>query len=269
MKITTIDLNGQTVRCAVRTGQANTTPLLMFNGIGASLELVMPFVKTLHPDLDVIVFDVPGVGGSSTPLIPYRFTCLTKVAAQVLDYLDVGQVNVLGLSWGGFFAQQFAHDHPQRCKRLILAATSSGFDAVAPSTKVLGLMASPRRYTDVEYAASIAADIYGGEFRTNKELCLTHAKKMVADKAASNCERGYYYQLMCVFGWTSMCFTHEIKQPTLLMGGTDDPIIPLINMERLAKRIPNSELRIFEDGHLFLLTDPEVVPIITEFLQAA
>jgi pimeloyl-ACP methyl ester carboxylesterase len=54
-------------------GKPHLTPLLIFNGIGANLELVFPFIEALDPDLEVIAFDVPGVGGSSTPRHPYRF----------------------------------------------------------------------------------------------------------------------------------------------------------------------------------------------------
>ena len=119
----TIELDGQTIRTAVRPGSSSLTPLLIFNGIGANLELVMPFVRALDPDLEVIAFDVPGVGGSSTPSTPYRFPGLAKLAARMLDYLDYGQVNAIGVSWGGALAQQFAHDYPERCKKLVLAAT--------------------------------------------------------------------------------------------------------------------------------------------------
>lgn len=268
MNIKTIDLNGRTLRVAIRTGLANTTPLLMFNGIGASLELVLPFVMALHPDLEVIVFDIPGIGGSTTPDIPYRFSNMANTVVQMLDRLGYDQVDVIGLSWGGFLAQQFAHDYPARCRKLILAATSSGADGVAPTMKVLGLMGSPRRYTDAVYAASIAPEIYGGQFRHDPVLALTHAKKMVADKAKTQgTDQGYYFQLFALIGWTSRWWNHKIKQPTLLLAGNDDPIIPLANMERLAKRIPNSILRVFDDGHLFLLTDlPKVMPLITAFL---
>ncbi|NVJ11891.1 alpha/beta fold hydrolase, partial [Myxococcus sp. AM001] len=115
----TIELDGQTIRTAVRPGNGEMTPLLIFNGIGANLELVMPFVRALDPGLEVIAFDVPGVGGSSTPSTPYRFPGLAKLAARMLDYLDYGQVNAIGVSWGGALAQQFAHDYPERCKKLI------------------------------------------------------------------------------------------------------------------------------------------------------
>ena len=122
----TVDLDGQTLRTAVRPGKPHLTPLLIFNGIGANLELVFPFVAALDPDLEVIAFDVPGVGGSSTPNLPYRFPSLAKLTARMLDYLDYGQVNVIGVSWGGALAQQFAFDYPERCKKLVLAATAAG-----------------------------------------------------------------------------------------------------------------------------------------------
>lgn len=269
MEIKTIDINGRAIRVAVRKGLGNTTPLLIFNGIGASLELVMPFVKALNPELEIIAFDVPGVGGSPSTVLPYRFSGMAKIVSQMLDHLNYGQVDVLGLSWGGFLAQQFAHDYPVRCRRLILAATSSGILSIMPKPSVLALMSSPRRYTDPEYAASIAADIYGGKFRHDKELAATHAAKMAAEKANNKGvgKHGYYYQVMAVYWWTSLHWLWRIKQPTLVLAGNDDPLIPLTNMKVLAALIPNSELHVFDDGHLFLLTDLEkVLPIITEFL---
>lgn len=68
-----IDLNGHTIRTAVRPGKSHLTPLLIFNGIGANLELVFPFVEALDPDLEVIAFDVPGSVGRRHPNVPIAF----------------------------------------------------------------------------------------------------------------------------------------------------------------------------------------------------
>lgn len=261
--VKTITLNGQTIRTAVRPGKLYMTPLLLFNGIGASIDLVIPFINSLDPDLEVIAFDVPGVGGSSTPLLPYRFTGLASTVVQMLNYLGYGKVNVFGVSWGGFLAQQFAFDHPERCKKLILAATSTGVAMVPPSLTVLGLMSSPRRYTDPEYGARIAPEIYGGSFRNNPELASDHARKMKSSGGI-----GYYYQMAAVYWWTSIHWLHRIKQPTLVLAGNDDPLIPLVNMKIIANRIPNSELHVIDDGHLFMVTKTEVIsPIIMQFLE--
>src|SRR5690606_5731485 len=155
----TIILDTQTLRTAVRPGSSHLPPLLICNGIGANLELVLPFVNALPADLEVIAFDVPGVGGSSTPLLPYRFGGLARLMARMLDYLNYGQVNVIGVSWGGALAQQFAHDFPERCKKLVLAATSAGAFMVPGKPKVLLRMASPRRYLQPSYGSKIAPHI--------------------------------------------------------------------------------------------------------------
>ena len=68
----TVAVDGQPIRVAVRPGLAGQAgvrpvPLLVLNGIGASLELLTPFVESLDPALEVIRFDVPGVGGSPLP----------------------------------------------------------------------------------------------------------------------------------------------------------------------------------------------------------
>ena len=98
-----VTVDGQDLRVAVRSGQAGATPLLIINGIGASLELLQPFVDALEPDKsgDVIRFDVPGVGWSPLPSRPYRFSGLCRLIAKMLSALGYGQVDVLGISWGG------------------------------------------------------------------------------------------------------------------------------------------------------------------------
>lgn len=259
----TIVIDGQTIRTAVRPGISEIPPLLIFNGLGASMDLLIPFVAALDPDLEVITFDVPGIGGSSIPSSAYTFSSLAKTITHMLDAMGYAKVSVLGLSWGGFLAQQFAHDHPKRCSKLILAATSAGMWSIYPSAKVLRLMSSPRRYTDPAYGASIAPDIYGGSFRDNPDLCTAHFSRM--KPAAPG--RGYDLQISAVCGWSSLHLLWNIRQPTLVLAGNDDPVIPLTNMRVLAAHIPSAELVVVDDGHLFLVTKAkEIAPKIMKFL---
>src|SRR5437867_2747343 len=72
----TITVKGQRLRIATRSGDGTCMPLLLMNGLGANLELLQPFVDALAPAIEVICFDVPGVGGSPPPAIPYRFATL-------------------------------------------------------------------------------------------------------------------------------------------------------------------------------------------------
>src|ERR687898_2137669 len=73
-------------------------------------------------------------------------------------------MDLLGISWGGGLAQQFALSQRDRCRRLVLVATGTGMLMVPGRPKVLARMATPRRYLDPGYAERIAADLYGGTF---------------------------------------------------------------------------------------------------------
>ena len=258
-----IEVGGQHVRTAVFGPDTASRTLLVFNGIGANLETVAPFARRFN-DTRIVTFDVPGVGGSPTPAIPYRFTWLSRLAARILDELKIGALDVFGVSWGGAVAQQFVHDFPDRARTLTLAATSAGFVMVPGNIRVLMKMATPKRYTDPGYMLEVGPDIYGGQLRFNREILREHAEAM-----KSSSQRGYLYQLLAGAGWTSWLWLPELKLPALVMMGADDPIVPVINGRILVDRLPNARLEVMDCGHLFILTDPAgTAARIERFLQA-
>jgi len=262
LEVRNIDLDGQELRVGVRRGSGNLPPLLIFNGIGANLELVQPLVDALDP-VEVVIFDVPGVGGSPAPALPYRFSTLASLADRLMTRLGYRQqLDVLGVSWGGALAQQFAHQFPKRCRRLVLASTSAGVVMVPGKLSVLSKLLAPRRYTDPDYLQKVGGQIYGGVYRRNPELLRDHSRHIRSPGG-----RGYLYQLLAAWGWTSLPWLGSLRQPTLVMHGNDDPIVPLINAKFLAGAIPNAKLHVVDDGHLFLVTRArEVGPIIEGFL---
>jgi len=263
MQIGLHDVAGQTLRVGVRPGEKTRPPLLLFNGIGANIELVEPFLAALEGP-EAIVFDVPGVGGSPAPRLPYRPSMLARLTARLLDQLGHEQVDVLGVSWGGALAQQFAFQQTRRCRRLVLAATSPGHLMVPGKLTVLLKMATPRRYKDPDYMQRIAGDIYGGAFRGSPDLVPKHLRHV---RWAS--DYGYYLQLIAGFGWTSLPWLRFLAQPTLVIMGTDDPIVPLTNGRILAALIPDARLVTIDDGHLFLVTSArESAKIVSEFLRS-
>ena len=262
IRIEVRDVAGHRLRVGVRPG-AGATPLLLFNGIGANIELVEPFLDAL-PGTEAIVFDIPGVGGSSTPRLPYRLRGIARVAAKLLDQVGHPTVDVLGVSWGGTLAQQFAFQYPRRCRRLILAATSPGHLMVPAAPSVLLKMATPRRYREPGYMRTVAGDIYGGAFRDSPE----RAREVLRHVRWSS-DYGYYLQLLAAFGWTSLPWLACLSQPTLVMVGRDDPLVPEANGRILARLIPDSRLVAVDDGHLFLVTSArESARLVAEFLQA-
>src|SRR5262249_23180885 len=252
------------LRSGRRRSESPPPPLLLFNGIGANIELVEPFLEALDGP-EVIVFDVPGVGGSPAPWRPYRPWTLARLSVRLLDELGHEQVDVLGVSWGGAIAQQFAFQHHRRCRRLVLAATSPGHLMVPGRPSVLLKMATPRRYKDPDYMQRIAGDVYGGALRGAPEL----ARKYLCHVRWSS-DYGYYLQLFAGLGWSSLPWLRTISQSTLILAGTDDPIVPIVNARILATLIPKVRLVTIDDGHLFLVTSArDSAEIISEFLSKA
>src|SRR6266704_2839668 len=99
-RMRSLTAGGRAVRVAAREGTPGRPPLLLCNGIGASLELLQPFVDALDPRRGVIRFDMPGIGGSPAPVIPYHLAASAPLLAGLLDQLGYRRADVLGISWG-------------------------------------------------------------------------------------------------------------------------------------------------------------------------
>lgn len=262
-----INVKGTPLAVALRPGDGSGPPLLLINGIGANLEVFDPFVDALDnlggQKIGTIRFDVPGVGGSPPSLFPLHFLGLACLVAQLLDAVGQQRVDVLGISWGGGLAQQFAHHYPQRCRRLVLVATSTGAISVPGRPDILAKLLNPRRYVQPSYLASIAPILYGGRFRQDPDLARAYAHLLRVPQGV-----GYYWQLLAGMGWTSLPWLHQLRQPTLILAGNDDPIVPSVNARIMARLIPNATLHIVNGGHLFLLTEKEqVAPLVHQFLR--
>jgi poly(3-hydroxyalkanoate) depolymerase len=256
----TLALSGRVLRVAVRDGNRRWPPLVLCNGIGARLELLQPFVDALDPQRTVIRFDLPGIGGSPPPTIPYHLWTSAPLLSDLLDQLGYPQADVLGISWGGGLAQQFTLRYPARVRRLVLVATGTGALMIPGHPRVLRHMLTPRRHRDAEHAASIAGEIYGGSLRGRP----ARASQPLDPAAMPGPGKGYYYQLLAAAGWTSLPLLPLLRPPTLILAGDDDPLTPLANARIMHRLIPRSELHIYHGGHLDLITQPGPMATIVE-----
>lgn len=265
MDFSIVDVGRVRLRVGTSRGEPGTLPLLMFNGIGGSLELVRGFTDEMQKyGIGAIVFDVPGTGGSSLPEGPYRFYGLAKLADELLSALGVaGQVDVAGVSWGGALAQEFAHRYPLRVRRLLLAATSAGAVALPGGFGALAGMANPRRIAELMTLSGLVGTVFGGKLRENPSLV-----ERYSDFVRVPSPLGMFCQLMAGAGWTSAHWLPRLRQQTLVMMGTDDPIVPVANGKLLARLIPSARLVTVRDGHMFLLTSrAECGPIVADFFN--
>ncbi|HEY0225252.1 MAG TPA: alpha/beta fold hydrolase [Mycobacterium sp.] len=254
-----VTTGGQRIRVNIREGVG--VPLVLCNGIGASLEVLDPLVENLA--CPVIRFDVPGTGGSPTSIAPYGFPYLAWVLGRVLSKLGIGVVDVLGLSWGGALAQQFAFQNPRRCRRLVLVATGTGALMVPAHPRVLTKMITPHRFSDPDYAASIAGELYGGTVRAHGE----DVARLFIRQLHAGSKVGYLHQLLAGAIWTSLFALPAVRQETLIVAGTDDPIVPVVNARIMNALLPHSRLHLHSGGHIDLVHNADqLAPVIEKFL---
>jgi poly(3-hydroxyalkanoate) depolymerase len=241
-------------------------PILFFNGIGANIEAVAPLAETLT-ERGFIMFDMPGVGESPDPTIPYNPFTMSWTASLLLEKYGIEEVDVVGISWGGAMAQHFALQHPGVTRRLVLIATTAGMLMVPGNPASFTKMADPRRYIDPDFMNEHFATLYGGVDADGA----AHQKDSHIGRLKPPSPRGYIYQLMAMLGWTSAPALPFMSKETLIMMGDDDQIVVPINGKFLNMLIPNSRLHMVEGGgHLFLLThSDESIAVLREFLDAA
>lgn len=254
----------QQLRVSIRAGTDDGPPLLLCCGIGAGFEALQPFVDALDPAITVIRFDVPGVGGSPAGPVPYGFPGIAYLTARMIAQLGYAQIDVLGLSWGGALAQQLAFSRPRLTRRLVLVGTGTGSVMIPAHPRVLRRMLTPRRFRDPRYAASIAPFLYGGSARQDPG----QIHEILGDTMRIGSRTGYVHQLLAGAGWTSLPWLPLIRQPTLILAGDDDPIVPPINGRILQRLLPHAELHIYHGGHIALVTEAdELAPTIAAFIR--
>lgn len=242
-----VRVGGQRLRVSIR-GEGR--PVLLMNGLGASISLW----GALHEDLSglrVISFDAPGTGRSSTPSVPYTIAGLGDMTADLLDALAYDRVDVVGYSFGGVLAQQFAHDHPQRIRRLVLGATTPGWGGLPGEIMSLLSVVTPIRYYSKRAYALTAPTLAGGAAESDPRFVERTAAARVEDPPTLG---GYCLQLMAAWSWSSLPWLHRVEHPTLVLTGAQDRLIPAVNSELIASRLPCARLACIDGwGHYVLL----------------
>ncbi|MEH6581194.1 MAG: poly(3-hydroxyalkanoate) depolymerase [Halioglobus sp.] len=257
------EFRGMRIRYGVRPGKAGSVPLLIFNGVGQSIEVLQPLIDALE-DVTVVVYDVPGTGLSETPVLPWRYRRHAAMAASLLNHLEYDRVMAMGISWGGPLAQQFTKQYPELVQKLILTVSPPGNLMVPGKPGVYWRMAHVKRFIDRNYARSIAGDIYGGSIREDASPVDAHMARLKPPNP-----RGYLYQIVAMWGWTSVAWLRHLTLPTLIIQGEDDPMVPNINARAMACLIPNSQLEFINCGHMLILTRvPELSRLVRKFMVA-
>lgn len=234
-------------------------PLVMLTGTGSTMAEWDPaLLRLLARHQRLILFDYPGVGRSG-PWRGRNFDSLADATARLMGEIDLPKADVLGWSMGGFVAQRLAIDHPRRVSHLILAGTNPGGSRTVlgtPKAQAIDSKPDPSE-------ADILRELYppdrqaeGRRFLRRLELAsqsgeipddfhvpaATTHRQVAAEDPWLRSNRNYR-QLA------------NIAAPTLATAGAQDPVVPPINLRRIASRIPGAELAVFPGAHAFLFQE--------------
>jgi pimeloyl-ACP methyl ester carboxylesterase len=234
-------------------------PLVMLIGTGSTMAEWDPaLLRLLARRHRLIVFDYPGLGLSGRWL-GHSFDSLARLTVGLMDAIDVPRADVLGWSMGGFVAQRLAIDHPDKVASLILAGTNPGGDETTlgtpraqaidsrpnpPDKLILRQLYPPDRQAEGRrFLRRLVTASRSGEIPDDFRVPATTTDRQVAAEDPWLRTDRNYRQLATV------------QAPTLAAAGRRDPVVPPVNLKRIATQVPGSRLRIFQGAHAFLFQD--------------
>lgn len=241
--------------------------VLFFDGSGATLKSTALLIGALAKTCTVLAHDQRGLGETSIPEGPYTMAQYAQDGAALLDHVGWETCAVVGISFGGMVAQEFAVSYPQRVEKLVLLCTSAGGDAGA-SYPLHELGALPAE----ERAARITTLT---DTRFTPEWLATHPddaamvamrNEQAAVPKSKDTIKGEMLQLGARIGHDVSDRLHQVTAPVFVTAGRFDGIAPVSNSEEIVKRLPDATLSIYEGGHIFTAQDRQAIVDIRNFL---
>lgn len=241
-------------------GKKTNLPLILLTHLSANLDNWDPkIVDGLARKFWVIAFDGQGVGlsGGSTPKTILE---MANETVSFIQALGLNKVHILGLSMGGMVAQEIVLSHPKLVERLVLVGTGpkggQGIGRVAKVTNY-SMLRALITFKDIKYYLFFTSS---QSSRTKAKEYLIRLKSRKKNRDKSIRLRSYNQQLKAIKRWSrgEIDPLEEIKQPTLIINGDTDIMVPTANSYDLAQRISDSKLIIYKDsGHGSLFQYPE------------
>jgi pimeloyl-ACP methyl ester carboxylesterase len=243
-------------------------PLVLVPGFGTGLWIWYRQLPDFAERFRTIVFDPRGVARSQAPDAPFTMRDLAEDLAALLEELKVERAHILGASFGGFVAQEFALAHPGRTRSLVLCCTSyGGAGHRPPSAETLAAIASTKGLNTEERVRENLLLAFSPRFVEEHPDEVERVINLRAENFVP--EHAYLRQLQAAVAFDAAARVGGINVPTLVITGDADVIVPHENSLNLAAAIPGATLQLVEGGsHAFFIERPdEFNRAIVEFIE--
>lgn len=244
-------------------------PLVLIEGLGYSNWMWYKQLDILAKHFKVIIFDNRGVGNTDKPDEEYTISLFADDTAELLKALEINTAHILGVSMGGFIAQEFAIRYPEMVNKLILCSTSfGGPNSVPIPLETLSLMMKGGGvYNSLEEIKEAIGTALDKNSLAKNESILNK----IMDEKVKNPQPKYAYQRQLMAGalFNSEERLGSIKAETLILAGKGDRVVPYENANLLNAKLVNSKVEIIENaGHLFFMEEPELTNrVVINFLK--
>jgi len=235
-------------------------PLLLICGYSADHFYWNLQLAPLARKFTVIVFDNRGIGGSSRGTAPFTIERFAKDASGLLDALGIPRAHVVGHSMGGMIAQELVLRFPRQVDRLVLAGSMARLPRVgrfagpfwADILEQCGLETFVRTAMTWNYSHRFFEERWEEAMRL-RDLLIAHRREV---PLAPEVVRAQYQALLA---HDTVARLGEIVQPTLVLVGQEDILIPPHFSEELARGIRGARLEVVEGvGHALNIEAPEL-----------
>jgi pimeloyl-ACP methyl ester carboxylesterase len=256
-----VDVDG--TRLAYREfGEDAGVPLVMFSRFRGSIDDWDPAViERLATERHVIIFDNAGIGFSDGA-VQKNITEMARTAIHFIQALGIELADLLGFSVGGYIAERVTLAAPDLVRYLILVGTGAGGGegAVLQGPEVEEWVKPENDMTETLQALWFSTSETGiAATKAYLDRIYTPQRPVRADVTA---EAGYVLRAAINDWWAGNGSTvgelQNISQPTLIVNGIRDAMVPTPNSFLMAQKIPNAQLVIYPDsGHGALFQYPE------------
>lgn len=244
-------------------------PLLMLRGLGGQASTWgEPLLSGLRDKFTVIRMNHRGVGLSETTGEPFTMRTMADDAAALLGTIGVGSAHVFAVSMGGMVAQELVLNHSERVNRLILGCTLPGGSHTVTAEPEITMLLLPDPSLSAADQARRQWPVLTTQGMIDEGVFLEEMIGIGLEMPTPPKVIGQ--QVAAVQGFDAYDRLPSITQPTLVIHGDADVLVPPENGRMIHERIPGSRLEIVPGGaHMFFWEQPQrTAKLISEFLSS-